>query len=96
MSVSNISREARAHQLRAAYKEAFDEWSYAITRLQLATRSSAGRDAIQDAQQRAAAAHAAYRETRDLLASSLIDLRRANPAQVKVVFFRTVESAVHQ
>ena len=96
MSARNISREARVHQQRAAYKEAFDEWAYAITRLQLVTRSPAGGDAIKEARQRAAAAYASYRETRDLLASSLVEMRGADPIQVKVLPFKTVKSGVHQ
>ena len=96
MSVRNISRTARVQQLRDAYKEAFDEWAYAITRLQLATRSPAGGDAVKEAQQRVATAYASYRETRDLFASILVDLRGADPVVVKVLPFKTEKSAVHQ
>lgn len=96
MSPRNTARISRIEQLRAAYKVAFDEWAYAITRLKLATSSPAGGEAIKDAQQRAAAAYAAYREARDLLASNLLDLRRDDPVQFKVLPFKIVKSAVHQ
>ncbi len=96
MSARNISREAHVQQLRDAYKEAFDEWAYAITRLQLATRSSAGGDAIQEAQQRAAVAYAAYLDTRDLLASSLVEMRGVSRAAAKVIPFKIGTSAVHR
>jgi hypothetical protein len=95
MSARNISREAVLRQLRASYKKAFDEWAYTTTRLQLVIRISADADAIKQAQQRVAAAHAAYRETRDRLASSLVDLRCAEPVQGKCGPVKIMMSAVH-
>ena len=96
MSARNISRKDRAQQLRAAYQEAFDGWAFAITRLQVVSRSMAAGDAIAEAQQRVADAYAAYRETRDLFASNLVNLRTANTAQAKLVPFRTAKSAAHR
>jgi hypothetical protein len=81
-------------QLRAAYKEAFDEWAFSITRLQMLIRSSAGSESVVEAQERAAAAYASYRETRDLLASNLVNRRVIDSPPVKVVPFKTMKSAV--
>jgi hypothetical protein len=95
MSARNISRDARVQQLRAAYQEAFDEWAFAITRLQFLSRSCAGGGPLLEAQNRVAEAYQAYRETRDLLAANLVSGRRADSHRANVVPFKTATSAFH-
>lgn len=96
MSARNISLNARVQQLRAAYKEAFDEWAFSNTRLQMLIRSSAGSESVAEAQERVAAAYASYRETRDLLASNLVNRRVIDAPPAKIVRLKTVKSAVPQ
>ena len=96
MSARNISRDDRVQQLRAAYKEAFDEWAFAITRLQVLTRASAANECIREAQNRVAEAYLSYRETRDLLAAHLVNLRTIVAKPAKIVPFKTMTSAAHQ
>ena len=96
MSARNISRDVRVQQLRAAYKEAFDEWAFAITRLQVLTRASAASEYILEAQNRVAEAYLSYRETRDLLAAHLVDLRSDVARPAKIVPFKTTTSAAHR
>ena len=96
MSARNISWNARVQQLRAAYMEAFDEWAFSITRLQMLVRSSADSQSVVEAQERVAAAYASYRETRDLLATNLVNHRVIDSPAIKVVPFKTMKSAVHQ
>lgn len=96
MSARNILQDARVQQLRAAYKEAFDEWAFSITRLQMLSRTNADGQGIIDAQNRVARAYATYRETRDLLAANLVRNRGEDSHAAAVVPFKTMKSAAHQ
>jgi hypothetical protein len=55
--------ETHSEKLRKDYKGAFDEWALQVSRLQAASDGSA----TKEAQERAAAAEIAYRDSRDRL-----------------------------
>jgi hypothetical protein len=70
VNVSSAKTEEDTHseRLRKDYKGAFDEWALQISRLQAIT--SDGPD-VKEAEERAAAAEIAYRDSRDRLTDDM-------------------------
>ena len=58
--------------LRAHYREAFEDWALQVNRLHAAIESQHGDIVLRVAEERAAAAEVAYRESRDRLTEEMI------------------------
>ena len=58
--------------LRADYKEAFEDWAIQVNRLHAAIESESGESVIIAAEERAAAAEIAYRDSRDRLTEEMM------------------------
>jgi hypothetical protein len=69
--VSSGISELNTHseQLRKDYKGAFDEWALQVSRLQAIAGSTS--DDMKEAEDRAAAAESAYRDSRDRLTNDM-------------------------
>ena len=85
MSARQLSRKERVQLLRAAYQEAFDQWAFSTTRLQLLIRASAASEEITAERSKVAAAQRAYREARDLLACNLVSQQTPVIPQLRIV-----------
>ena len=58
--------------LRAHYKEAFEDWALQVNRLHTAIESDPGEAVLISAEERAAAAEIAYRDSRDRLTEEMM------------------------
>jgi hypothetical protein len=58
--------------LRAHYNDAFQTWAIQVNHLHAVIESSPARDVVHKAEEQAAAAEVAYRESRDRLVEELI------------------------
>ncbi|MCU1337023.1 MAG: hypothetical protein JWO19_2604 [Bryobacterales bacterium] len=68
MSSGKIEENTHSERLRKDYKGAFDEWALQISRLQAITSDSTD---MKEAEERAAAAEIAYRDSRDRLTDDM-------------------------
>jgi hypothetical protein len=63
---------SKADRLRAHYKEAFEDWALQVNRLHTAIESNPGEAVLISAEERAAAAEIAYRDSRDRLTEEMM------------------------
>ncbi len=69
MSSENSEVDTHSERLRKDYKGAFDEWALQVSRLQTIAGSTA--ESMKEAEDRAAAAEIAYRDSRDRLTDDM-------------------------